>query len=52
MLLYAKTDDTVQPEHDYMMSGNRISVAMLDLNCDFAGIARKLDKIIEEFFEI
>ena len=50
MLLYAKTDRQVQPDHVYHMSGNKISVRTLDLNCDFAGIAAQLDQIVEEHF--
>ena len=34
MLLYAKTDDAVQPDGDYQMSGNQISVKTLDMNCE------------------
>lgn len=45
MLLYARTDDAVQPNHDYQMSGNQISVGTLDLNCDFSVIAEQLDAI-------
>ena len=50
MLLYAKTDEQVQPDHIYHMSGNRISVRTLDLNQDFSEIARQLDGIAEEHF--
>lgn len=50
MLLYAKTDAQVQPDHVYHMSGNKISVRTLDLNCDFSGIAAQLDQIVEEHF--
>ena len=48
MLLYAGTDDFLQPDNDYQMSGNKISVKTLDLNCDFSVIAAKLDAIAEE----
>ena len=47
MLLYAKTDDAVQPDGDYQMSGNQISVKTLDMNCEFAVIAGQLDTIAE-----
>lgn len=47
MLLYAKTDDAIQPSGDYQMSGNQISVKTLDLNCEFAVIAEQLDAIAE-----
>lgn len=51
MLLYAKTDEMVFPEHTYQMSGNTISVRTLDLDCDFAKIANQLDEIAEEYFK-
>ncbi len=47
MLLYAMTDDAIQPDNDYQMSGNQISVKTLDLNCEFAVIAAQLDAIAE-----
>lgn len=50
MLLYAKTDEQVQPDHIYHMSGNKISVRTLDLNQDFSEIARQLDGIAQEHF--
>lgn len=45
MLLYARTDEVIQPDHDYMMSGNRISVKTLDLNVPFKAISGQLNKI-------
>ena len=51
MLLYAKTDETFQlPPTTYRMSGNKIAVRTLDLNCDFAQIERQLDAIVAEYF--
>ncbi len=50
MLLYARTDETVQPDESYSMSGNRIDVRTLDLNCDFLEIKAQLNHIAEEFF--
>ena len=50
MLLYAKTEEEIQPDQKYMMSGNRISVRTLDLNKEFAEIRKQLDDIVEEFF--
>ena len=47
MLLYAKTDEAIQPDNTYMMSGNRISVKTLDLNCFFSQIAKQLDQIAQ-----
>lgn len=52
MLLYAKTDEAVLPDNDYLMSGNKISVKTLDLNCEFSRIAEQLNKIIEQYFDI
>lgn len=52
MLLYARTDEVLQPDTSYQMSGNRISVKTLDLNCVFAKIAAQLDVIVEEHFGI
>lgn len=50
MLLYAKTEEEIQPDQKYKMSGNRISVRTLDLNLDFAEIRKQLDGIVEEYF--
>ena len=47
MLLYARTDEAIQPDNTYMMSGNRISVKTLDLNCDFSSIATQLNTIAD-----
>ena len=50
MLLYARTDEQVQPDHVYQMSGNKISARTLDLNCPFQEIAARLDDIVEDHF--
>ncbi len=50
MLLYAKTDEEIQPNNVYQMSGNKISVKTLDLNCDFNMIKEQLDAIAFEHF--
>lgn len=50
MLLYAKTDEEIHPNGNYLMSGNRISVKTLDLNQEFAEIAEQLNGIIEMSF--
>ena len=34
----------------YLMSGNRISVKTLDLNCEFERIADQLDEIVNNIF--
>ena len=46
MLLYARTTSEIQPDSDYVMSGNRISVKTLDLNHDFKIIRNQLDNIV------
>ena len=50
MLLYAATDEAIQPDNVYQMSGNRISVRTLNLNSDFAEIQRQLDDIAIDHF--
>ena len=52
MLLYAQTDDEIQPNNTYMMSGNKICVKTLDLNCEFSEISAQLNKIISDHFNI
>lgn len=47
VLLYAKTDEEIVPDNDYIISGNRISVKTLDLNTDFSHIAAQLNAIAE-----
>lgn len=47
MLLYARTEEKNQPDHSYLMGGNRIMVKSLDLNLPFTEIARQLDTIVE-----
>ena len=50
MLLYAKTDEMIQPDNIYQMSGNQISVKTLDLNREFSEIAKQLNEIVMEHF--
>ena len=50
MLLYAKTEEEIQPDQKYKMSGNKISVRTLDLNLAFSEIRKQLDEIAEEYF--
>lgn len=49
MLLYAKTDESVVPNHDYRMSGNIISVKTLDLSSDFSTVRLQLDDIVRKY---
>ena len=50
MLLYARTDELIQPDNEYRMSGNRISVKTLDLNKEFKVIAGQLNGFVREYF--
>ena len=50
MLLYAATDEAIQPDNSYRMSGNQISVKTLDLNRDFSEISAQLDATVDEHF--
>lgn len=51
MLLYARTEDEIQPNHGYQMSGNQIYVQTLDLNCKFDKIKEQLDRIAKLVYE-
>ena len=50
MLLYVKTSQSIQPDSDYVMSGNKISVKTLDLNQDFSLIKEQLDAFVHDYF--
>lgn len=50
MLLYASTDEAIQPDNNYKMSGNSISVKTLDLSQDFSKITEQLKSIVAEYF--
>ena len=50
MLLYAKTEEEIQPDNVYQMHGSQISVKTLDLNLPFAEIAEQMDRIVESHF--
>lgn len=50
MLLYARTDELIQPDNTYRMTGNKISVRTLDLNRDFSEISAQLNDIVNEHF--
>lgn len=47
MLLYAATDEEVQPDVTYRMSGNQIGVRTLDLDLPFEEIRAQLDGIAD-----
>lgn len=52
MLLYAKTEEEIQPDNVYQMHGNQITVRTLDLSLPFAEIAEQLNAIVESHFDI
>lgn len=52
MLLYAKTDEEIYPNNEYKMSGNKITVRTLDLNCEVENIAAQLDEIAQKHFNL
>lgn len=52
MLLYAKTDEAIFPDNTYYMSGNKIRVKTLDLNCNFTEISAQLNTIAESYFDL
>ena len=49
MLLYAQTDEGIEPDYTYEMSGNKISIKSLDLNKEWSEISLQLDNMVEEF---
>ena len=52
MILYAKTDESIQPNNTYLMSGNKISIRTIDLNAEFSDIKKELNSIVEDYFQI
>lgn len=50
ILLYAKTDGE-NPNKDYLMDGNKISVKSLDMGCTFADVKKQLNTIIESWLK-
>ena len=49
LLLYARTDEDVLPEGDYVIAGNRIAARSLDLNAEFSRICEQLNAIVYDF---
>lgn len=52
MLLYARTDEKLQPDNEYILSGNKVSVKTLNLNTGFDAIRKYLDEIVQEHFQV
>ncbi|MFA5670604.1 MAG: 5-methylcytosine-specific restriction endonuclease system specificity protein McrC [Balneolaceae bacterium] len=50
MILYAKTEEIITPDYDFLMSGNKISVKTLDLSISFPNIAAQLDRYATSYF--
>ena len=52
MLLYAKTQEEIEPDGQMQLkNGNTIYFRALDLNQEFAGICKRLEKLIDISFE-
>lgn len=49
VLLYAKTDEALTPDNDYLIGGNRISVKTLDLGGEFSVIKAQLNELVEQY---
>lgn len=45
-LLYAKTDEMITPDNDFIIGGNRISLKTLDLGQDWSIVIRQLDEMV------
>lgn len=52
MILYAGTNEEIQPNTCYQMSGNEISVTTLNLDCDFDVIRKQLDDIAVQLMSL
>lgn len=52
MLLYAKTEEAIQPDNEYQMHGSKVSVKTLDLNLPFVDIAAQLNNIAFKHFGV
>lgn len=50
LLLYARTDEAIQPDETYCMHGNQIEVKTLDLSCPFSVIEEQLQAIVRSYF--
>ena len=49
MLLYARTNQIIQPDSDYLIDGNMISVKNINLYQDFIFIKEQLDNIVCDY---
>lgn len=49
LLLYAKTEDEINPEDEVIVMGHRIGAKSLDLNCDFSKIKKQLINVAKDY---
>lgn len=49
VLLYAKTDEDIVPDNEFLISGNQIAIKTLDLNTEFHNIKEQLNHLAERF---
>lgn len=52
MLLYDKTNESVTPNAEFPIGGNKISIKTLDLNVSFNLLAKQLDEFAETYFGV
>ena len=52
MLLYARTNEAIQPDQTYHMHGNQLSVKTLDLNKPFNELSKQLNDIVTGYFNL
>lgn len=52
MLLYARTDESIQPNEEYLIMGNNIFVKNIDLNCNFQLVKKQLNIIADNYFQL
>ena len=45
-LLYAKTDETITPDSDFIIGGNRFNLKTLDLGKDWSAITDQLEELV------
>ncbi len=50
MLLYAKTEEDITPDCEFVISGSKIKVKTLDLNQSFPTIADQLNALVNSYF--
>lgn len=50
VLLYARTDEELTPDNDYIIGGNQFGVKTLNLDGDWDEIKKQLDKLVEQYF--